>query len=831
MNLAIGLPLRDPAGLTAFLEELYDPASPSYRQYLTPEQFTEKFGPTEADYQKVIEFARNHGLTVTQTHGDRMLLDVSGPVGAVESAFGISMQVYQHPMEARTFFSPDVEPTIEAGIPIQDISGLSDFELPRPRMSKPIPVRPGNHSRANAGSGPGGLFMGSDFRAIYAPGVTQTGSGQSIGLLEFDGYYTSDVSQYLSMAGLPTVPVQTVLLDGFNGVPTTGANSGNSEVALDIEMVNAMAPGLSNIVVYEAGPNGLANDILSAMSSNTVVKQFACSWSFGTTPRTTMDSYFQKMVSQGQCFCAASGDSGAYLLSIPQPSDDPYIVLVGGTTVGTSGPGGAWISETTWNAGDGFFLSSGGVSTSYNIPTWQQGINMTTNRGSTIRRNVPDVSMVAENILIVADNGQQEGSGGTSASAQLYAAFVALANQQAAAKSQPPVGFINPATYAIAKSAAFAANFEDVITGNNTNTSSLSFFAVPGYDLCTGWGAPSGGSMLISLVTPDGFQVIPGRPCPVAGPLGGPFDIPSQSLTLTNSGTNSLSWSLVNTSLWLNATPASGTLAAGGPATIINLSLTAAASTLATGAYTANIWLTNSTSHLAQLRQVTIRVGREMIQDGGFEVGDFAYWNISGPFSTDNNFVDDGTVTGLLPFAGTYFAVLGATNSLDFLTQIVPTRQGQPYLLRFLWESVNFQGNGTTPNQFRVRWNGTTLMNSLNVGVTGWTSAKFLVQGAATNSTLEFAFRDDPSYLGLDAVSLTPIPLPTFQSVSGGSGKIQFSWATMSGLNYQLQYKTDLTTTNWVNLGSKTNATGAITSASDVTTGATQRFYRVAMVP
>ena len=135
LNLAIGLPLRNPEALARFLRDLYDPASPNYRHYLTSEQFTEKFGPAAADYQAVVAFAQANGLTVTGTHADRMLLDVCGPVTAVEHAFRLALRVYPHPAEARTFFAPDAEPSVEAALPIQDISGLSDFRLPRPKLT------------------------------------------------------------------------------------------------------------------------------------------------------------------------------------------------------------------------------------------------------------------------------------------------------------------------------------------------------------------------------------------------------------------------------------------------------------------------------------------------------------------------------------------------------------------------------------------------------------------------------------------------------------------------------------------------------------------------
>ncbi len=157
----------------------------------------------------------------------------------------------------------------------------------------------------------------------------------------------------------------------------------------------------------------------------------------------------------------------------PEPDDDPYITQVGGTTLATCAPGGALLSETAWNARDGQDSTSGGYSANYSIAataTWQKGISMSANHGSTTRRNIPDVAMVADDILIVADSGQQEITGGTSAAVQLWAAFNALVNEQAAASGQPSVGLINPAIYALGKSTSYSAVFNDITAGNNSTS-------------------------------------------------------------------------------------------------------------------------------------------------------------------------------------------------------------------------------------------------------------------------------------------------------------------------------------------------------------------------
>jgi uncharacterized repeat protein (TIGR01451 family) len=477
---------------------------------VTPQQFTEMFGPTEGDYEALADFAKANGLTVVRRCPNRVVLDVEGAVADIEKVLHVTMRVYQHPTESRTFYAPDIEPSVDTPVPVLHISGLDNYTRPHPRMHK-VAVDHMKNAIPRSGSGPDGSYTGKDFRAAYAPRVTLNGSGQTLGLFELDGYYASDIAAYESTNGLPSVTLEKVLLDGFDGTPSTGPDSGNSEVALDIEMAISMAPGLSKVIVYEAGgAGGNPDDVLSEMANPTqgegLPNQLSCSWAWGGGPDTTADQFFQQMVAQGQSFFSASGDSDAFVGDTsPQfPSDDPYITQVGGTTLTTTGPGGSYVSESVWNSGriprEGYLGSSGGISTIYSIPSWQQGISMSANQGSTTMRNIPDVAMVAYNVSIIADDGQQETVLGTSCATPLWAGFVALANQQTAANGQSRVGFINPGIYAIGQGANYTSEFHDITTGNNEWPQSPDqFVAVAGYDLCTGWGSPTGSSLIGAL--------------------------------------------------------------------------------------------------------------------------------------------------------------------------------------------------------------------------------------------------------------------------------------------------------------------------------------------
>ena len=286
LKLAIGLPLHNTQALQTLLHDLYDPASPLYHHYLTPAEFTARFGPTEQDYQAVTAFAQAHHLAVTGTHPNRMLLDVSGASSDVGKAFAIHLRRYNRPNGTGEFYAPDTEPVAPDDVPILDISGLSNYRPPHPLVRQNMHP---DKAHPDAGSGPSGNYMGGDFRAAYTPGVSLTGTGQIVGLVEFDGFYASDISSYESQAGLLAVPVDTVLLDSYSGAPTTGSDSGNPEVSLDIEMSVSMAPGLSEIISYEAGPYGSPNDILNRIVSDNLAKTVACCWSWvgGPAPRPT----------------------------------------------------------------------------------------------------------------------------------------------------------------------------------------------------------------------------------------------------------------------------------------------------------------------------------------------------------------------------------------------------------------------------------------------------------------------------------------------------------------------------------------------------------------
>ncbi len=610
LNLAIELPLRNKTALDRFLQQLQNPASTNYHRFLTPRQFTQRFGPTPRDCDAIVNFAKSNGLTVTGTSSNRTLVDVAGDVETIEKVFHVKMRVYRHPAENRDFFAPDQEPSVDLDVPLLHVSGLNNFYLPHPALVKKnnlTGVRPAS------GSGFYGWLAGADFRNAYIPGVSLNGSGQAVGLFELDGYYTNDVVTYENDAGLPLANVTNVLVDGYTGM----AGNNNGEVALDIEMIVSLDTNLASVIVYEAQNGGIIVDLLNRIASDNLAQQISSSWLIGDDPG--FDTAYQQMAAQGQSFFQASGDDGAYYTGDvyqEQSADDTNITIVGGTTLAMNGSGGSYSGETVWNwSGNGESYAASGGGTNYNsipIPAWQMGIDMSSNGGSTALRNVPDVAMNADNIFIVADNNQQEEVGGTSAAAPLWAAFTALANERAAVFGVPPMGFLNPTIYAIGMGPGYATNFNDIIDGSNATPDTMSsegtnYIAAPGYDLCTGWGSPVGGNLLATLVPSDSLTIAPLIGFNSTGPWSGPYLSSTQTFSITNAAGSPLCWSLINTSSWLCASTPGGALDPDASTNEV-ITVSATADSLLPGSYSASIQFSNSTTSVVQTFPFSLHV-------------------------------------------------------------------------------------------------------------------------------------------------------------------------------------------------------------------------------
>ena len=486
MRFDVVLALRHHPELLNFLEDVYDPSSPSYRQYVTPAQFTERFGPSQEDFDAVLEFAKANGLTVTGGSRDSMDIQMTGTVGAVERAFHVQINLYQHPTEDRTFFALDREPTVDLPFQLWHVTGLDNYSIPQPTLvRRTTPAK----SNATTGSGPGASFLGSDMRAAYYGSTSLTGSGQNIGLLEYLGFDIADVNTYYKNVGQTRSFAVTGISTDGSSLSCVYPSCDDTEQTLDITQAGGMAPGVTTIYVYVSDSSDTA--LLSSMSTHTPLPlNLSSSWTWNPSDLSADNPYFEKMASQGQSFFQASGDSGAYFGSALWPANSAYVTAVGGTDLTTKSAGGAWASETAWVDG------GGGYGTNVAIPSWQVAAVDACSSCNKTYRNVPDVAANANfSFYVCADQKActENLYGGTSFAAPMWAGYLALTNQQAAASGKQPPGFINTIIYPLNLGNG-DADFHDITSGSNGATCSS------GYNDCDGWGSPNGSNLISALV-------------------------------------------------------------------------------------------------------------------------------------------------------------------------------------------------------------------------------------------------------------------------------------------------------------------------------------------
>jgi hypothetical protein len=175
-------------------------------------------------------------------------------------------------------------------------------------------------------------------------------------------------------------------------------------------------------------------------------------------------------------------------------------------------------------------------------------------------------------------------------------------------------------------------------------------------------------------------------------------------------------------------------------------------------------------------------------------------------------------------------ALLGTIGSQESLSQTLATTANRVYLLSFWYNTVD----GTMPNQMQVSWNGSVVTNIVNQDIfpgDGWANFQFVVTATGSSTPLQFLYEQDASYLALDDVSVQPVPPPVFQSAVLSAGSLNFTWNSVPGVGYQVQYKTNLLQSTWLNLGAVTHASGPTLSASDPVGPDPKRFYRILVSP
>lgn len=423
---------------------------------------------------------------------------------------------------------------------------LGERAVRAPRLAGATPG-PAPTSSCAAAAGPAGytadqIASAYGLGGLYAAG--DLGSGVSIGLIEFSPISQSDIAAYAACYGLayPSVAIEPV-----DGGPRSAVAANEVEAELDLEDLVGLAPQ-AKFVVYEGTDAGgsvsgsSAYDTYATAVSQDAVQVISTSWgsceqAVGAGAADAENTLFEQAALQGQSVVAAAGDEGSedcygtiagargQALAVDDPASQPYVTAVGGTTLDL----GAQPAESVWNTtlhNSSPGAGGGGVSGLWAMPAYQSraaaflgvvsarsacaanvGPGRAAVEGAAVAggdcRQVPDVAANAGAPYAIyctlgeptdCAYGGWTGLGGTSAAAPTWAAIFALADASTGCAATGPIGFANPALYAIAAS-DYAGAFHDVTSGGNdlTGANPGDYVAVPGYDLASGLGTPIAG--------------------------------------------------------------------------------------------------------------------------------------------------------------------------------------------------------------------------------------------------------------------------------------------------------------------------------------------------
>ena len=678
----------------------------------------------------------------------------------IEKAFHVTMGTYHDLTEDRTFFAVDREPTVDLPFQIWHVTGLDNDSKPHPMYVKKSDYAKAHGidadkvvSHATTGSGPSASFLGSDMRAAYYGGTALTGTGQTIGLFEFLGTDLADLTTYYKNVG-QTEPYTPTLIStgGYSTSCTASSGCDDTEQTLDMTQAMGMAPGSTMLYMYVCGNASNISDTacISAMVSTAsapLSKQISCSWGWTPADPSTLDPYFEQMASQGQNFFAASGDSSAWSASNEAwPADDANIVSVGGTDLTTSSAAGPWKSETAWAD------SGGGISPdSIPIPSWQKlsGVITSSNRGSTTLRNGPDVSANANfTFYVCADQTTCTANdyGGTSFAAPMWAGYLALANEQAAANGDT-IGFIDPILYPAALTSSYGSYFHDITSG-----SCGTYSGITGYDLCTGWGSPNTTgiiNLLAGSATPSfTLSASPSSLSVTQGSSG------TSTITVTDAGGFSGSVTLAASGLPSGVTAAFGT----NPTTGTSVLTLTASSTATTG--TSTVTITGTSGSLTATTTVALTVSATATPN--FTIG-----------------ASPASVTVTQGANGTSTITITSTGGFNSATTLSATGLPTGVTAAFSTNPVTPPVNGSATSTLTLTASASATVGAATVTITGTSgstshSTTIALTVNASSGTKNFTLSLSPSSFTVDERGSVSTTL-TVTSVNGFNSAVSLS--------------------------------------------------------
>lgn len=448
ITITLTLNRTDQAGFDAFLTNVQTPGSKDFGRFLSQAQLSTRFGPSQQAYSATLDYMRQSGFTLVAGSANRLTQTYSGTRQQAEQAFGVTIGDYVY--QGRSFYANSDDPTLPSTIAhnVQAISGLNNLAVP---SAHPSIAPPSSEAAATPDAAPNPRTPMS-FAAAYDAGglgASINGAGQKIGLVEFAAYNTTDISSWISFAGLPASQINKLSTANISG-GTTSTN-GSEEVVLDIDAALGFAQGAS-VVAYIAPNPTPFQTVFNAMinDGDTVISNSwgGCECQITQADVQSIDSVIASAAASGIAVFNASDDNGPVCMQAQTgfPQDAPHGIAVGGTNlqVGTSN---AYQGESYWsNGGAGGY----GISEFFTRPASQDAFVINSNR------SVPDVSAEADGatgmtVCMAVNGGCTMQMGGTSLAAPLWASGWALINQKLGHPTANPV----QALYAVANSGAF----------------------------------------------------------------------------------------------------------------------------------------------------------------------------------------------------------------------------------------------------------------------------------------------------------------------------------------------------------------------------------------
>jgi len=483
---------------------------------LTRDQLAERYGADPADVDLVRQTMTSLGLAVIAVHPATRRIKVAGTVGELSRAFGVTLQLV-------TSTGPGgqvVTHRYREG-PVYVPAALADIVLAVLGLDTRPQFRA--HFRPRAAAAQGTSYPPNQVADIYQFPAGTTGAGQTIAVIELGGgFSTSDLDTYFGGLGIAVPAISAVSVDGASNAPGSDPTGADVEVALDIDVIGAAAPGATQVVYFapNSGDQGFVDAISEAAQASPAPVAISISWgqsedSWTAQGRAAMDAAMSDAAALGITVCVASGDNGSGdavkdgQVHVDFPASSPYALACGGTKLLADPSAGVISSEVVWNetaSNEG--AGGGGVSDHYPLPSWQANAGVPARSGASPGgsggssgssgspgspgRGVPDVAGNADPTTgyQIYSGGKAQVVGGTSAVAPLWAALVSRLAESAGQR----FGLIQPTLYAGVTPGADVPGFRDITSGNNG-----AYAAGPGWDACSGLGSPEGTVLLTRL--------------------------------------------------------------------------------------------------------------------------------------------------------------------------------------------------------------------------------------------------------------------------------------------------------------------------------------------